>query len=266
MLSGTFQPSNFYEANSALQNITPGNSVFVWTVRNGVCPTTSDTVSVAVSAIPSNAIVGINQTLCENATLVNVSATAPTSGTGSWSVILGGGSILSPTSATTQVTFNPGINSYAYTVTSGACPSSVDTAFVTIDSVSAPAIAGNDLTICENATAISLNATFVNYGIAQWTSLTPGISIVNPAQNNTAISGVVLGSNQLVWTSTNGVCPANSDTVEIIVSLLTLYRNSWHKSKLVRYNYANSIAGKYPSSRLRCLDSCFWKWNHLQSQ
>ncbi|MBK9673530.1 MAG: DUF2341 domain-containing protein [Bacteroidetes bacterium] len=220
VLSGTFQLVNSTQANSALQNITPGNSVFVWTVINGVCPTTSDTVSVTVSAIPSNAIVGANQTLCENATLVNVSATAPTSGTGSWSVILGGGSILSPTSATTQVTFNPGINSYAYTVTSGTCPSSVDTAFVTIDSVSAPAIAGNDLTICENATAISLNATFVNYGIAQWTSLTPGISIVNPAQNNTAISGVVLGSNQLVWTSTNGVCPANSDTVEIIVSSL----------------------------------------------
>ncbi|HRH64042.1 MAG TPA: gliding motility-associated C-terminal domain-containing protein, partial [Bacteroidia bacterium] len=220
VLSGSFQLVNSSQANSALQNIGPGNTVFLWTVVNGVCPSSSDTVSVTVSAIPSNAVVGANQILCENAALVNVSAITPTSGTGSWSVIQGGGSVLSPTSSTTQVTFNKGINAYAYTISNGACPSSVDTAYVTIDSISALAFAGNDLIICENATAISLNATFVNYGVAQWTSLTPGISIVNPAQNNTAISGVVLGSNKLVWTSSNGVCPANSDTVEIIVSAL----------------------------------------------
>ena len=220
VLSGSFQLVNSSQANSALQNIGPGNTVFLWTVVNGVCPSSSDTVSVTVSAIPSNAVVGANQILCENAALVNVYAITPTSGTGSWSVIQGGGSVLSPTSATTQVTFNKGINAYAYTISNGACPSSVDTAYVTIDSISALAFAGNDLIICENATAISLNATFVNYGVAQWTSLTPGISIVNPAQNNTAISGVVLGSNKLVWTSSNGVCPANSDTVEIIVSAL----------------------------------------------
>jgi gliding motility-associated-like protein len=220
VLSGSFQLVNSNQANSALQNIGAGNSIFVWSVVNGSCPSSSDTVSVTVSALPSSAVVGANQLLCENASLVNVSAVAPTSGIGSWTVIQGGGTILSPTSATTQVTFNPGVNSYAYTVTNGTCPSSIDTAYVTVDSISAPAFAGNDLAICENTTAVSLNATFVNYGLAQWTSLTPGISIVNPTQNNTAISGVALGINQLVWTSTNGVCPANSDTVEIIVSAL----------------------------------------------
>jgi gliding motility-associated-like protein len=220
VLSGSFQLVNSNQANSALQNIGAGNSIFVWSVVNGTCPSSSDTVSVTVSALPSSAVVGANQLLCENASLVNVSAVAPTSGIGSWTVIQGGGAILSPTSATTQVTFNPGVNSYAYTVTNGTCPSSIDTAYVTVDSISAPAFAGNDLAICENTTAVSLNATFVNYGLAQWTSLTPGISIVNPTQNNTAISGVALGINQLVWTSTNGVCPANSDTVEIIVSAL----------------------------------------------
>ena len=84
---------------------------------------------------------------------------------------------------------------------------------LTIDS-SAVANAGNDETKCGIEVAV-LSANTPTNGIGSWTVLVGSGSFINSSNANTSVSGMSQGSNQFIWSITNGVCPPSADTVII---------------------------------------------------
>src|SRR4030095_5657941 len=74
-----------------------------WTISNGVCPSTSDNVTIQFNTQPTIATAGADQTLCS--TSATLAGNTPVVGTGQWTVVSGaGGSFVLDTNPTT--TFN----------------------------------------------------------------------------------------------------------------------------------------------------------------
>ena len=114
-------------ATTAVVGATPGSYVFRWTISNGTCTPSSSDITVTVNDIPTTAVItGANQSV--TGTSVSVTGNTITVGTGLWSKvsgpIAGGGTITSPTSASTSITgLVDGTYIYRWTSTSGVCTS-----------------------------------------------------------------------------------------------------------------------------------------------
>ena len=112
-----------------ISGLTVGSYDFIWTIVNGTC-TSSDTVTIVVSPLASTATAGSDQLACEGAGIL-LSGNIPVVGTGSWSST---GTAVVDTPGVTVTTVSglvTGVNTFVYTITSGACTSS-DTMDVTV--------------------------------------------------------------------------------------------------------------------------------------
>jgi len=67
-----------------------------------------------------------------------------------------------------------------------------------------------------------LNAAPVNLGHGIWTVVKGSGNIANDTLHSTAVSNLTLNENVFLWTVTNGVCPAATDFVSIIVNELLI--------------------------------------------
>lgn len=74
-------------------NLVPGQNIFRWTVSVAGCAPSSDTVSIYRN-IPVQAQAGANQVIC--ATSGILAAVPPTTGSGIWTVLSGGGVLADP--------------------------------------------------------------------------------------------------------------------------------------------------------------------------
>jgi gliding motility-associated-like protein len=210
---------NFVDAsvqNTSASNLQNGANTLVWTLNNSLgCPPSTDTIIVTSVSNPSLAVAGNDLTVCDNSILLN--ATAPTIGTGAWSISTGNGNITNTTSASTTVNgLLPGNVSFVWTVTNAPCPANSDTITVTILPALSPAIAGADASICD--VQYSMNATSLTSGTGTWTLINGTGTIANPNSANTNITGLSNGVNTFQWTVSNGVCPNLTDQVSITVS------------------------------------------------
>jgi gliding motility-associated-like protein len=100
--------------------------VLRWTITNASCTPSSDDVSISFTAPPSTANAGADIFNCD--TFATLSATAPSSGTGSWSVISGiGGSFSSTAIANAGFSGAAGTTyTLRWTVAKPGCPSNTD--------------------------------------------------------------------------------------------------------------------------------------------
>ena len=214
LLAGT-QTILFPSTNTTtVANLSVGQNSFVWTISNGVCPSSSDTTIVQVDANPSTATVSANQIICASTT--TISANSPSIGNGTWNVITGTSSVTSPTTNTTSVTnLNVGQNNFVWTISNGVCPSSSDTINVQVDANPSTAVVGVNQIICADTTTISANNPSIGNGI--WNVLTGTSTVTSPTTNITSINGLNIGQNSFVWTVSNGVCPASSSTITVQV-------------------------------------------------
>ncbi|MES2681408.1 MAG: hypothetical protein V4635_16045, partial [Bacteroidota bacterium] len=152
VIAGTSTLSNLNAASPNVSGINTGTNTFLWTVTNGVCPSSTAAVTIYRDALPfANA--GINQTIC--AVTSTLSAITQTFGTGLWSVIAGTSTLSNLNAASPNVSgINTGTNTFLWTVTNGVCPSS--TAAVTIYRDELPvANAGINQTICAVTSTLS---------------------------------------------------------------------------------------------------------------
>ncbi len=193
-------------------------ATLTWTVTNGSC-TTSTTTTVTNNAPPSAAVITTTPQKQCGAGVFVVTATAPTVGTGTWTVT-GGGVAQSPSSATTFVTgVLPGtVSTATWTVTSGpGCPSTSSS--VTLTNYQAPTgvYAGADESHCENPVFSLIGFHNPLSGVTDlhysWTT-TAG-TVTTPTASNTTLTAVPSGVAAFAtFTVTNGVCAASSDQVE----------------------------------------------------
>lgn len=208
---------------SVISGMTSGTYTFVWSVSNGVCTATEDTIVVIVSPLPViNA--GNDMNLCSPVP-VNLGASALQTGeTGTWTSLASNPfpTVFSnDTLSNSMVSTNSNYGTYhfVWTVQNQYCGSVSDTVQLTIDSISVP-FAGADTNVC-GANTITLNADPVTSPIdsGTWTQidLNTAVNFSNVNDPKAVVSGLVPNDYVFVWTVGNYVCPSVYDTVRISV-------------------------------------------------
>src|SRR5688572_14222860 len=209
---------SFVNANSpttVFNGVTGTSYDLRWTISNGVCPSTSDNVTITFNTPPTVAAAGTDQTLCSTA--ATLAGNTPATGSGLWTIVSGtGGSFTLNTDPTTLFSGTAG-NTYVlqWTITNGVCTPSSDQVTIKFDINPLPtAAAGTDQTLCSTSATLAGNAPTT--GIGTWTILSgAGGSFVNANSPTTVFNGVTGTSYDLRWTISNGVCPSTSDNVQI---------------------------------------------------
>lgn len=207
--SATVQsPSN---PNSTAAGLSPGQNIFVWTIPNGTCPSSKDTV-VITRVQNQTAFAGQDQSICGGQ--VTLSATPAISGTGSWSIISGSGQIANPGNPNTLVTgLGTGTNTFRWTITNAPCPLISDEVVINNLGNVTIAQAGQDQTICNTQATLAGNTAVI--GIGQWTLISGSGQISAPTNPASAITNLGVGLNVFRWTIINGNCPPSFDDVVI---------------------------------------------------
>lgn len=98
---------------------------------SGFCTAnTSTSLTITVNAAPTVAAAGGDQSVC--ATTATLAGNTPASGTGTWTLVSGSGSITTPGSATSGLTaLGAGANTFRWTIANGGCTSSTDDVIIT---------------------------------------------------------------------------------------------------------------------------------------
>ena len=211
--------------SSGVTTLATGNNIFAWTISNGACPASTSTVSVFVDSYPDVSNAGTDFTICASTATLN--SNTPVIGTGLWSVIAGSSSASTPTLNTSAVTgLSTGTNSLVWTISNGTCPNSTSIVNIIVDAFPSAVSAGADQAFCLTTTTANLNGTIPAIGVTTWSVMTGGGSITTPTLNTSDVSGLTTGTNSIVWTNTNGVCPTTSDTVDIILLMFPTVANA----------------------------------------
>jgi gliding motility-associated-like protein len=115
-----------------------GPNVFRWTIANPPCSSTTSTVTITGTGIPSTADAGADQIIC-GGTSAPLTGNIPTIGTGKWTLVSGAGTIASATSPNTTVTaLGLGNNVFRWSISNAPCSDAFDE--VTIKRVNLPVI------------------------------------------------------------------------------------------------------------------------------
>jgi len=223
LVSGAGTIVNTSSAKTSVYSLGTGINKFVWTISNGTCPVSRDTVTVTVDALPSIANAGNNVTICN--TTDSLYGNIPLIGSGSWTLVSGSGSISNSTSAKTSVWgLGLGINKFVWTISNGSCPQSKDTVTVTVDQLPTVSNAGADQQICAGSTIITGNTPVIGSGT--WSLAFGTGTVTNSTSASSAVTGLSTGKNKFVWTIINGSCPPSCDTVTIVVDALPSVSNA----------------------------------------
>ena len=147
-------------ADASFSATTPGDYTLtlMTDTPSGGCSAGSDTRMVTVDEQPSSEA-GMNQTQC-NSSMFTLAATAPSVGTGMWTVVSGTGSVTTPSSNISGVTgVNAGTTTVLrWTVTNGECTDADEVRLTNHDLPAAP-ISGGNQTECETSPTQTLTAT-----------------------------------------------------------------------------------------------------------
>jgi len=205
---------NINNPNARVGGLGYGNNVFVWTVTNATC-ISRDTVVISNNS-PYAANAGTDQIINSDVTFLN--ATPALIGTGSWSLVSGGASIVDPFNAYTKINgIRRGPNEFRWTVEHLGC-TSVDDVIITNGEV-VEANAGLDQTICDNWTYLQANNPDV--GIGEWSVVSGSGKLESPHNQKSKVYDLGAGVNVFRWTIyyTNS---SSTDTVVITNNQVTV--------------------------------------------
>ena len=214
-IAGNGQISIPEDSNSTVTNLSLGLNQFVWTILNGICPQTSDTVSLTVNPTPV-AFAGADALVCSDTSHLSA---IPVSGTasGSWTVLSGSAVVTAPGQAVTGITnLSIGQNQFVWTVSVTGCSPVTDTITVTRTGLTLPTFAGADTAIC--GTITNLNADAPSAGTGSWIILVGSGLFLDVNDPKTSVSGLQSGTNTFVWSVNNFPCPITTDTVVVTVN------------------------------------------------
>jgi gliding motility-associated-like protein len=209
---------------SGVSNLAVGDNRFVWTLDNGPCGTSADTVLLRIfDGTIMAADAGPSQQLCSPVASTPMAATAATyPGTGAWSVVSGTGSFSDPANPQADVSgMAPGVNVYAWTVDNGPCGTLTDTLTVTIyDGSITSANAGPDQDICGPVASANLAAAPITApATGAWTIIS-GPGTLSDASNPSAVlNGLSNGQTVLAWTISNGPCTTGALTDTVVITI-----------------------------------------------
>ena len=223
--------------------VTPDTVAMVWTIANGVCPDSQDTVFIRIDAEPTVANAGADQMICDtNAT--TLAGNTATVGVGTWTVVSGTATITDPNNPTTTITglVTPDTVTLRWTIANGVCSNTQDDVVIRIDANPTMASAGPDQMICDtNATTLAGNTATV--GMGTWSVANGTATITSPNSPTSTITGLVTPDTVvMVWTIANGVCADSRDTVIIRIDAEPTVANAGPDQMICDTN-ATTLAG-----------------------
>jgi PKD repeat protein len=198
---------------TSVTGLVPGASVTLrWTISNGVCSSSTDSVVITRTQDPTVANAGPDQIVCSDS--IFMAGNSANVGSGVWSVVTGTGLLANPANPLTMASnLTVGVNRMIWSISNGVCPPSVDTVMVQRDAQPPQPIAGPDKQICDPQTSLTGNIPPIGSGT--W-SIISGSGIVNtPSSPNSMITAVNVGSTVLQWAFQNGTCPIRTDTIVV---------------------------------------------------
>ena len=191
--------------------IPAGINHFYWTVSNGFCPPSNDTIIITRYEEPSISSLAADTIICEENTFLQ--GNPPTIGIGTWTVT--NSSVISNATLYDSEAILPlGAATFTWTITNGVCPPSIDNIIITREASLTLPLAGEDFEICENYT--SLNSNIPSVGTGFWQATGGGVIIENSLSNQTNIANLANGENSFIWTIYSPNCHAISDTVIVL--------------------------------------------------
>ncbi|MEQ9100253.1 MAG: gliding motility-associated C-terminal domain-containing protein [Imperialibacter sp.] len=204
---GVFE--NIGSPSTVVTNMQTGLNTFIWTVSNP-CGQESDTVVVLVSDSLEGVFAGKDLRYCSLDLPVSMDA-VDAGGDGVWASEDAGVSFSDKSSPQTKVNFDsPGAYNLIWTVSVGECTAS-DTATITIQEQTL-AYAGEDVDQCF-AAASQLQAQNPATGNGQWEVIEGNVHVLSPESSSSGFESDAAGLSKLIWTVSDGICPASVDTV-----------------------------------------------------
>ncbi|MEO5644109.1 MAG: gliding motility-associated C-terminal domain-containing protein [Bacteroidia bacterium] len=223
VISGPGIIANASQPSSVVTNLATGLNVFAWTISNGVCPLSQDTVSILIDQFPTLANAGPDQQLCSSVSAMN--GNIPAVGTGTWLIVNSTGNFTTAGVPNTAVTnLSLGSNTFEWVITNGTCPASHDTVMISVDNFPTVANAGSDQLICSGSSVLQGNIPSI--GTGSWIVLAGTGLPGNPSSAITAVTNLSPGQNTFEWRMSNGVCPVSVDTVIIAVDSMPSNANA----------------------------------------
>ena len=205
------------EVNGLLED-TP--YTFTWTISNGCATIPGDDVIITVNDVtgPIVSDAGAAQCLASGLTTITLDGNDPDPGTGLWTKLTGSAATI--TDATLYNTTVTGLTDDTYTfewaISSGGCIPTRDTVIITIDDPVTTATA-TDIEVCGNTANLTGNTPGKGAGLWEQVSGNAGVTIVNPTNPTSELTGLQSGVYTFSWTITNGAC-SDADTISVFVT------------------------------------------------
>ncbi|PVX45014.1 putative secreted protein (Por secretion system target) [Flavobacterium sp. 103] len=222
LINGSASITDENSPTTTITAVAVGTSAKVrWTVTNGYC-SVSDDVTVTNSILPSVSNQP-DQTLC-NTSSFTMTQSAPSVGTGVWSIVSGdGGVTITPIDSPTATVSGVAAGASAkvkWTVTNVSC-SAFDEVTVTNAILQAVSDQPNQ-TLC-NTSSFTMTQTAPPVGNGQWSVVSGNVGIPSPNSPTATVTGLALGTSATVrWTVTSGSCTSSDDVVLTNTALPTV--------------------------------------------
>ncbi|PTS94828.1 hypothetical protein DBR27_17485, partial [Flavobacterium sp. HMWF030] len=220
--------ANINDPNTLVTVPGDGTYTFTWAIENRlrICIPSMSSVKVTIAVTPPAAIAGPDQEICGS--IVTMAATVSAGATGTWTRISGAGNYTISDEHDPNAVFTflySGYYIFRWTVNANICGESFDDINLTIGIPPHVAAAGPDQNICNN-TSVTMagNAYDSFFEVGQWSLLTGAPNqpnIVNPANPNTVINGLVTGTYTFRWTinaKSVFLCPPTFDDMIVTVA------------------------------------------------
>lgn len=209
---------------TAVFNLPVGQHDFVWTIDNGACGSSSDSISVFIFDSDSPvADAGPDQELCTPETFADLAANTPVfPATGSWTVLAGQGVVDEPTNPNSSVSgLSIGLNTFQWTINNEPCGTTQDqVTIVVFDSEQPGSNAGPDQTLCTPVNSTSLQGSAVTFpATGTWVFISGTGLVSDPNSPTSTVSGLSVGETVLQWVVDNGPCDNGITTDQVTITV-----------------------------------------------
>lgn len=224
-ISGPNTPTftNNTKNNTTITGLTAGTYLLAWQLDRNGCTPSIDTVMITLSGPLTTANAGTNARLC-GGSAITLSGNNPTAGTGAWTQTAGPGgiTITDPTKYNSTVTgLTPGVYTFRWTISNGACPGSSAVVSDTIIASPTTANAGPDISVCNATTTTTqvLAANTITSGTGAWSviSAPAAPTFTSMSDPKATISALKMGTYVLQWASSTDPACQSMDTVIVNV-------------------------------------------------
>jgi hypothetical protein len=200
-----------------LNGITHGSSIAAGNITVSIpCTTfgplsgTTNNYTTAAATAPTTSAAGSDQAAC--LTTATLAGNTPVTGTGTWTLISGSGTITTPSSPTSGLTgLGSGANTFRWTIATCAA-SSTDDVIIT-NSIPTTSAAGGDQAVCTTTATLAGNTPTV--GTGTWTLVSGSGTITTSGSATSGLTALGAGANTFRWTIANGGCTSSTDDVII---------------------------------------------------